>query len=268
VGEGRDGAGDPVDDGVPSMARAFDHLIGGTASTPVDREFNEAALDVFPGLPQVCRDLRVFSRTVVAHLAGLGVDQFLELGSGIPTVSPVHQVAAAAGVRPRVVYVDVEERTVRHARRLVGGIDGVTAVRGDAGDAAGILADPEVRATIDLARPVGVLALGVLHYIGAPAAEQSVRAIRDATVPGSALAVSAMTDAARPDITDWVAYAHQGLSYPPELRDPEVMASWLSGWEIVPPGWVSAPHWAPGVPDVPRPAETASGHWGVLATRV
>ncbi|HEY2225525.1 SAM-dependent methyltransferase [Actinomycetospora sp.] len=257
-----------ADDGVPSMARTFDFMIGGTEYTEVDREFTEAALDVFPGLPQMCLDLRVFSRAVVTHLAGRGVDQFLELGSGLPTVRPVHEVAGAAGVRPRVVYVDVEARTVHHARRLVAGIDGVAVVRGDVGDAAGVLADPVVRATIDLARPVAVLALGVLHYAAAPAVERSVHAIRDATVPGSALAVSAMTDLARPDIAEWVAYAHRGLYYPPQLRDPGAMAPWLSGWDVVPPGWVSAPHWAPGLPAAPGPAQTGSGHWGVLATRV
>jgi hypothetical protein len=268
VDEGWDGADDLVDDGVPSMARTFDFMIGGSEHTAVDREFTDAALDVFPGLPGICLDLRTFSRTVVAHLAGLGVDQFLDLGSGLPTVRPVHEVAAAAGVHPRVVYVDVEERTARHARRLVAGIDRVTAVRGDVGDVPGILADPELRATLDLHRPVAVLALGVLHYVPADAAERAVRAIRDGTVPGSALAISAMTDVGRPDITDWVAYAHQGLSYPPALRDPEVMTPWLSGWEVVPPGWVSAPHWTPDAADGPGPGQTRSGHWGVLATRV
>ncbi|MCD2193449.1 SAM-dependent methyltransferase [Actinomycetospora endophytica] len=259
---------DPVDDDVPSMARTFDFMLGGSENTPVDREFTEAALDVFPGMPELCRDLRTFSRAVVAHLARHGVDQFLELGSGLPTVRPVHEVAAAAGARPRVVYVDVEERTVRHARRLVEDVDGVAVVRGDVGDAAGILADPDVRATIDLTRPVAVLALGVLHYVGMDVAERSVHAIRDATTPGSALALSAMTDAGRPDITDWVTYAHQGLSYPPELREPEVMTPWLSGWELVPPGWVSAPDWTADGTDVPGPGQARSGHWGVLATRI
>jgi hypothetical protein len=262
------GADDPVDDDLPSMARTFDFMIGGSEHIAVDREFTEAALDVFPGMPQLCLDLRAFSRTVVAHLAGRGVDQFLELGSGLPTVRPVHEVAAAAGVAPRVVYVDVEERTVRHARRLVAGTDGVTAVRGDVADLGGVLADPELRATLDLGRPVAVLALGVLHYVAADAAERSLHAVRDACVPGSALALSAMTDAARPDVADWVAYAHQGLSYPPALRDPDLMAPWLDGWEVQPPGWVSAPHWAAGATGIPGPGETGSGHWGVLATRV
>jgi hypothetical protein len=250
------------------MARAFDYVIGGSEYTAVDREFIEAALDVFPGLPGLCRDLRVFSRAVVAHLAGRGVDQFLELGSGLPTERPVHEVAAAAGVRPWVVYVDVEERTVGHARRLLAGLDGVTAVCGDVGDAAAILSDPALGATLDLTRPVAVLALGVLHYVSADAAASCLHTIREATVPGSPLAVSAMTDLARPDITEWVSHAHQGLSYPPALRDPEAMTPWLSGWEVEAPGWVSAPHWTPGGAQVPGPEATRSGHWGVLATRV
>ena len=266
--EGPDGADEPVDDEVPSVARGFDYLIGGTEHTAVDREFIEAALEVFPGLQRSCHDLRAFSRAVVAHLAGLGVDQFVDLGSGLPTVSPVHEVAAAAGGRPRGVYGEGEERTGRHAHPLVSGIDGVVAVHGDARDVPAILADPDFRATIDLARPVAVLALGVLYYLDGPAVVRGMREWRTAAAPGSALAVNTMTGQGRPDISDWVAHSHQGLSYPPTLREPEEMEPLLEGWQVRRPGWVSAPHWRPDVDRGPAPAATGSAHWGVLATRV
>ena len=253
-----------LDDGIPSMARVFDWCLGGTAHTVVDREFAAAALDVFPGLVQICRDLRVFSRTVVGHLAGLGIDQFVDLGSGIPTERPVHEVAPGA----RVVYVDVEERTVEHARRLLAHRPGAVAVHGDVRDVGAILGDPAFRTTIDLGRPVGLLAIGVLHYVDGDAAQRALRDLADVTVRGSVVAMNAMTDLGRPDVADWVAHVHRGLSYPPALRTPEDMAPWFAGWEVLPPGWVSAPHWLPDDGPVPGPAETRSGHWGVVARRL
>lgn len=256
--------GDGLDDGIPNMARAFDFLLGGETNTLVDREFVEAALDVFPGLPRLCRDLRTFSRTVVGHLAARGMDQFVDLGSGIPTVRPVHEVAPDA----RVVYVDVEAHTVALARAVLSDRPGVAVVRADVRDVPAIRDDPHFRATIDLARPVAVLALGILHYVGSDEARRIVHDLHAATVPGSVLAVTGMTDLNRPDIAEWTAYSHEGLSYAPELRTPEDMAPWLAGWEILGPGWVSAPHWVPDEVAVPGPAETLSGHWGVVARRV
>lgn len=260
---------DPVDDDLPSAARAFDFLLGGDANTLVDREFIAAARVVLPDMAPIARDMRTFSRAVVGHLAATGIDQFLEIGSGLPTVRPVHEVAPAA----RVVYVDVEERTVEHARRLLPDRPGLVALQGDVRDVPAILADPALRTTIDLARPVGVLLVDLLHFVEEVEARRALRELHAAVVPGSVVAVNAMTDIARPDITDWVAYSHEGLSYPPRLRSPEEMAPWLADWEILPPGWVSAPHWVPrdGVPDdgaVPGPAETRSAQWGVVARRV
>ncbi|MFC5065532.1 SAM-dependent methyltransferase [Actinomycetospora atypica] len=255
---------DPPDDDLPSPARAFDFLLGGDANTLVDREFIAAARVVLPDMAPIARDVRTFSRAVVGHLAASGIDQFLEIGSGLPTVRPVHEVAPGA----RVVYVDVDDRTVEHARRLLPDRPGLVALQGDVRDVPAILADPAFRRTIDLARPLGVLLIGLLHYVEEAEARRALRELHAAVVPGSVVAVNAITDVGRPDITDWVAYSHQGLSYPPRLRPLEELAQWLADWEILPPGWVSAPHWVPDDAAVPGPAETRSAQWGVVARRV
>ena len=186
---------------------------------------------------------------------------------------PVHEVAPGA----HVVYVDVDDRTVEHARRLLPDRPGLVALQGDVRDVPAILADPALRTTIDLARPVGVLLIDLLHFVEEVEARRALRELRTAVVPGSVVALDAVTDIGRPDITDWAAYSHQGLSCPPRLRSSEEMAPWLADWEILPPGWVSAPHRVPGdgvpgdgVPDdaaVPGPAETRSAQWGVVARR-
>jgi hypothetical protein len=164
----------------------------------------------------------------------------------------------------RVSYVDSDPVVVVHARRVVAGEDGVAVLEADVGDAQKVLAAPEVRDVLDLGRPVGLLAVGVLHYLADAVAETAMRDYRAALAPGSGIAVSHLTGVARPDIHGWATMNHGGWSYAPRLRDPGDMDPWLAGTEFEGPGWVSAPHWTPDGP-APGPAETGSGLWGVVA---
>ena len=254
------------DENPPSMARVFDHYLGGSDNTVLDREFAAEVDTVLPRMGELCRGHRAFSAAAVDHLARAGVDQFLELGAGLPTVDHVHVRAARHHQDARVVYVDRSAIDVEHARSLVAGIDGVAVLRADVGDPAAVLGSPELATTLDLTRPVAVLACGVLHYLDDDTALAAMRAYRDAVVAGSGLAVSHLTGAARPDIHDWATINHGGWSYAPWLRGPAEMAAWLEGFEVVGPGWVSAPHWSPEGP-VPDAVEAGSGLWGVVARR-
>lgn len=250
----------------PSVARVFDHYLGGDQNCAVDREFAAEVDTVVPRMGELCRGHRRFSGAAVDHLAAAGIEQFLELGSGLPTVDPVHVRAARHHVSPRVVYVDHSRVDVAHARTLVAGIDGVAVLHADAGDVASVLGSPEVVGTLDLARPVAVLACGILHYLDDAGALAAVRGYRDALVPGSALAVSHLTGDARPDVRDWSTINHGGWSYAPRLRGPDEMAPWLEGFEVVGPGWVSAPHWSPDGPATDA-VTAGTGLWGVVARR-
>lgn len=262
---------DPVDgddeETPPNMARVFDHALGGTENFQVDREFAAEVDLVMPGMTALCRDHRRFSAAAVEHWCGEGVVQFLELGSGLPTVEHVHTRARRVHRGARVAYVDWDARTVAHARRLLAGEEGVSVLHADVGDAAGVLAAPEVRDVLDLTRPVGVLAVGVLHYLHDDrVAAQAMRVYAEALAPGSGLAISHLTATAREDIHAWATMNHGGWSYAPRLREPADMAPWLTGFTVVGPGWVSAPDWRPDGP-APGPETTGSGLWGVVARR-
>jgi O-methyltransferase involved in polyketide biosynthesis len=270
---GLDTAGGPVtetdawpEETPPSMARVFDHYLGGTDNTVLDREYAAEVDTVLPRMGELCRGHRAFSAAAVDHFARAGIDQFLELGAGLPTVDHVHARAFRHHRGARVVYVDNQPVDVEHARSLVAGIAGVSVLRADVGDPTSVLASPEVAATLDLTRPVAVLACGVLHYLDDATALAAVRAYRDAIAAGSGLAISHLTGATRPDIHDWATINHGGWSYAPRLRGPDEMAPWLEGFDTVAPGWVSAPHWTPDGP-APGAAEAASGLWGVVARR-
>jgi O-methyltransferase involved in polyketide biosynthesis len=251
----------------PNLARVFDFYLGGEDSTVVDREFAAEVDQVLPGMGDLCRGHRRFSAAVVDHWCAEGIDQFLELGAGLPTVDHVHTRARRVHPGARVAYVDYDPVAVAHARRVVAGVDGVSVLQADAGDAETVLAAPEVRDLLDLTRPVGVLAVGVLHYVTDAVAEAAASRYRKALAPGSGLAISHLTGVGRPDVHTWSTINHGGWSYAPTLRDPEDMTPWFAGMELVGPGWVSAPHWAP-TGRVPRADETASGLWGVVARRV
>jgi O-methyltransferase involved in polyketide biosynthesis len=250
----------------PSMARVFDHYLGGTDNTVLDREFAAEVDTVLPRMRELCRAHRAFSAAVVDHFAEAGVDQFLELGAGLPTVDHVHARAGRHHRDARVVYVERNGIDVEHARSLLAGLDGVSVLHADVEDHATVLGSPEVADILDLTRPVAVLACGVLHYLDDATALAAVRAYRDAVVAGSGLAISHLTGTARPDVHHWSAVKHGGCPDTPHLRGPGDMAPWMEGFELVAPGWVSAPHWTPDGP-APDAVEAASGIWGVVARR-
>lgn len=245
----------------PSRARIVDHYLGGTEHLRVDCEISDEADRVFPAMRQMVWDHRRFTHAVVRHLAGTGIDQFLELGSGLPTGEHVH---AVAGPDARVVYVDRDAETVAHGARLVAGEPGVSVVQADLTDVAEVLATPGVRELIDLDRPLAVLAVAVLNTVDDETARATVHGFREAVAPGSALAVSHPTGHGRPDLVAFCELPHTGWTYAPVLRDPDDMAPWLAGLDLVGPGWACVRHWAPEG-TAPGADVTGSGIWGVVA---
>ena len=134
----------------PNLARVFDHYLGGDDNTVVDREFAAEVDQVLPAMGDLCRGHRRFSAAVVDHWCAEGIDQFLELGAGLPTVDHVHTRARRVHPGARVAYVDYDPVAVVHARRVVARHEGVSVLLADAGDAETVLAAPEVRDLLDL----------------------------------------------------------------------------------------------------------------------
>lgn len=247
----------------PSVARVHDFVVGGAHHRRVDREFAAELVAAVPGIDEVIRELLTFRPRVVAHLASLGVDQYLDLGAGLPTVRPTHEVASRPGTR--VLYVDNDPEVVAATEEILRGTPGSAVVAGDVGDAGAWL--PGVADVLDLDRPVAVIASAVLHYADDGPARATLRALHAATVPGSWTAVAALSGSGRPEPVAWVQERHGGMSYPPRLREPEDMAPWFDGYDVTAPGWVAATHWDPAASTGPTPADVGSAYWGVLARR-
>lgn len=238
----------------PNAARVYDYYLGGAHNFAVDRRLADEAIAAWPHLPKIMRANRAFLRRAVRHLVGAGIRQFLDLGSGIPTVGNVHTVAQQTDPSCRVAYVDVDPVVVAHSRAILGDTPGVAAVQGDLRDHATVLADPKVRGLLDLSRPVVVLAVAVLHFVPDTDHPAAILAgYRDAVVAGSYLVVCHASPVERPDL----AARHQALyartPTPMTMRPRAQIAALLHGWEVVDPGLVLMTRWRPD-PHEPAPA--------------
>jgi O-methyltransferase involved in polyketide biosynthesis len=240
---------------VPNAARIYDSWLGGKDNFGVDRRAADEVAQAAPFVVEGARVNRAFLRRAVAHLVHAGIDQFLDLGSGLPTSPNVHQIAQRINPDVRVVYLDRDPVVLVHARALLSH-DRTSVVAGDVRDPHAILADPEVRAHLDLDRPVGLLLVAVLHFV----TEQEdpsriVAAFRDALAPGSHLVLShvadpgdrerpdGLRDPARAAATRHAAQVYESLAGPFALRTATEIEALFDGFELVPPGVVPANQW-------------------------
>lgn len=155
-----------IDPHRPSIARVYDAVLGGKDNYEVDRAVRDELFAMDPEAVHLARDNRAWLARVVRYLAGtVGIDQFLDCGSGLPTAENTHEVAQRVNPDGHVVYVDDDPVVLAHARALLTP-DGSTALVGaDIRDPAAVLGSPEVAELLDLSRPVGLLHAGILHHV-------------------------------------------------------------------------------------------------------
>jgi hypothetical protein len=180
-----------VDPTRPSPARLYDYFLGGTHNLPVDREAGEKLRMAIPDFVDAVLANRGFHGRAAVWLAGHGVRQFIDIGSGLPTQNNTHQAVHRVVPDARVVYVDIDPMVAAHSGPLLAG-DGTTAVvTADMRDPDAVLSDPELRRLIDFAEPTGVLMTAVAHFV---ADEDDpwglVARYMAAVAPGSYLALS------------------------------------------------------------------------------
>ncbi len=238
---------DGVNQGLPSAARVYDFLLGGAHNFASDRMVGEKVLAVQPNGRQIAASNRAFMGRAVRYMIGEGITQFLDLGSGIPTVGNVHEVAQKANPGSRVVYVDYDEIAVSHSQLMLAGNDNATVVRGDFCEPGEVLETPEVRRLLDFSQPIGLLMVAVFHFV---ADERDPAAIvaryRDALAPGSLFALSHLTADHAPEQMAGVVEAMKNSRDPMYFRSYDQIAALFEGFDVVEPGVVSAPLWRPG----------------------
>ncbi|WP_169400956.1 SAM-dependent methyltransferase [Embleya scabrispora] len=236
-----------VDVGVPSVARVYDAVLGGKDHFAVDRAIADKAMAAMPNARVGAGLNRAILERGVRYMAECGIDQFLDLGSGLPTVRNTHEVAQEHNPEARVVYVDNDPIVLAHGRALLAENDRTRVVTADVRDARGVLSRPEVVELLDLKRPVGLLLVAVLHHLADeddPAG--LVRAYRTALAPGSFVFITHFSDAT-PEGRELERLFLSTLGSG-RFRSRETVESFFEGTELVDPGVVFLPRWRPDAP--------------------
>jgi hypothetical protein len=230
-------------------ARVYDYLLGGVDHFAVDRKAVERGSTALPGGVErarvMVRSQRGFLAAVVRCLAGeMGVRQFLDIGTGIPNRDNVHAVAQQTAPASRVVYVDNDPVVLAHAHTLLTSTpQGATAyIHGDLREPDSILR--QAAETLDFARPVAVILVGVLHLISDRDDPYGIVArLLDAVPSGSYLTLSHLASDRQPELAEAMRRANETMSAPFILRNHTEVARFLAGLDALDPGVVTLDRW-------------------------
>ncbi|MFE3189782.1 SAM-dependent methyltransferase [Nocardia sp. NPDC059240] len=245
----------------PSAARVWDYFLGGSHNFQVDRAFAREIMTQMPHAPVVARENRAFLRRAVRFLGEQGITQFVDIGSGIPTVGNVHEAARATRPGSRVVYVDNDPVAVTHGRVLLQDDPDTLVLEGDLRRPAEFLGADGAGQLIDFTRPVAVLLLAVLHFV--PDADDPwaiVAGIRDRLAPGSHLVI--VHASAEAEAHHAVEDMYRRTPSPVAMRPRAEILRLFDGFELVEPGLIGPSEWRPEPPGTP-PHLRSPGYAGV-----
>jgi S-adenosyl methyltransferase len=257
----------------PHAARVYDYLLGGKDNFAADREAAEAGLQANPSSRIPPRENRAFLRRAVRYLAGKeGISQFLDIGTGIPTSPNVHEVAQAIQPRARIVYVDNDPIVLAQARALLTtGPAGRTAyLDADLRDVDAIFGSADLRETLDLSQPVGLLLIAVMHFIPDDDDPWGLAARLLAALPsGSFLALSHLTGDFDPAAWEGVVAVLKRSGVTMRVRPKPDVERFFAGLDLVGPGVVSLPRWRPDPIEVGQavPSDAAVSVYGGIARK-
>ncbi|MER7009017.1 SAM-dependent methyltransferase [Dactylosporangium sp. NPDC000555] len=242
-----------------TAARMYDYYLGGVHNFPADRAAADAVIAQFPFIRDAARSNRAFVANAVRHLAQSGVRQFLDVGSGIPTVDNVHSIARQVHPDARVAYVDIDPVAVAESSEILTGDDRAVAVRGDLQTPRAILEHPDVRRIVDFGEPVGLLLAAVLHFIPDHGAADAVTAELVSAVPSGSYLVVSHTATESFSLTNPATLTEnvyqRRTATPGTVRTREEVERLFTGLDILDPGVVWAQQWSPGAPaGQPQPA--------------
>ncbi|RAG86887.1 SAM-dependent methyltransferase [Streptacidiphilus pinicola] len=233
-------------------------MLGGKTNFAADRAAADKIIAEWPGSRASASAARAVMHRMVRRLAAVhGIRQFLDIGTGIPTTPNLHEVAQGIDSASRIVYVDNDPIVLAHARTLLAGTSqGRTAyVEGDFREPAKLLADPALRQTLDLDRPVALTLINLVHFLSDETALPLVAELLGALPPGSYLALSAGTADSAPA---WAAiasrrYSEAGIEN--HLRTRAQVERFFAGLELDEPGVVLINRWHPDPAAGPVPPD-------------
>jgi S-adenosyl methyltransferase len=236
----------------PSPARIYDYMLRGSHHFAADAAAAERILGVVPEIRDCAWSNRGFHQRAASWIARQGVRQFIDIGSGLPTVGNTHDVVGKIHPDARVVYVDHDPMVQLHSQGILGADGRVSVLCADLRDPDSILGHPAVRELIDPAEPTGLLMTAVLMFVADESDPWSlVSRYVDAMPSGSFLALSHLTDDAKPPLAvDGFRRVFDHATEQMHFRSRPQIERFFDGLEVVPPYAGAAP------------AVTYSGLWG------
>lgn len=239
-----------VDVSVPSAARVYDYVLGGAHNFAVDRLMGDKIERDLPHVRSGARINRAFLARAVRFMVDQGVRQFLDIGSGIPTVANVHEVAQEQDPECRVVYVDRDPVAVAHSELILAGNDRTGVLQADMRDPDSILNSGEVRRLLDFDEPIGLLMLFMLHWVPTEADPWGLmKHYREALPSGSYLAITHLADDHENEaIRVATAMMNQAGGDQVVERSRDEIAAFFGDFELVEPGLVTFAEWRPSGP--------------------
>ncbi|HYU84573.1 MAG TPA: SAM-dependent methyltransferase [Kribbellaceae bacterium] len=258
-----------IDTTIPHSARMYDWWLGGKDNFASDRQLGEMFVQAIPTIRTMAQENRAFMHRSTRYLVNQGIDQFLDIGTGIPTKPNLHETAQELNPEARVVYVDNDPIVLVHARALmVSDERGRTEyIHADLMEPDKILADGALLNTLDLSRPVGLMLIAVLMLL---ADEDDpwgkAKTLMDALPSGSYVAITHPGQDFDPEaMANIVAAAQQGqMTVVPRVRDD--VAKFFADWELVDPGVTPVMAWRPEDGEMPE-NPNAAYYWAGVARK-
>ena len=252
----------------PHSARIYDYWLGGKDNFAVDRAVGDAMIEAIPGMRYMAGENRRFVHRAAGHLvAGEGIRQFLDIGTGIPTRPNLHEVAQRIAPETRVVYVDNDPIVLVHARALMistppGRSEYIAA---DLRDPRSILDDEVLKDALDLTQPVGLTMIAILMLLSdADDPWAAVAELRDAMPSGSCLAITHPTADFNAAEVDKAVAAATGAGMTLVMRARDEVRRFFGDWEMLEPGLVPVSAWRP---DQPVENPEAAYYWAGVARK-
>jgi O-methyltransferase involved in polyketide biosynthesis len=256
----------PRDAARPSIARAYDCLLGGKDHFPPDRELAERLVALYPGVRQMARHNRRFLVRALDYVLAQAISQYADLGAGLPTSPAVHEIVRRHAINGNVVYVDNDLVVINHLRAMAaGGDDHIDAVAGDLVKAAAVMDAVQATGLIDLDKPVCLIAAMVLHFLDAPTAREVTAAYVSELAPGSHVIITVGCGEPAAGLNTGAAdqITRTYNAAPVFNHTPADVASFFTGLDLIKPGIADARAWMPGwrtpAPFAERPGQVLAG---------
>ncbi|KAM0257951.1 hypothetical protein ACHAQJ_004110 [Trichoderma viride] len=271
VSNGRAAPPSGIDVSQPSVARMYDYYLGGKNNFESDRAAVAAAKEANPQIFEMAIEGRAFLRRVIRYMCFQGIDQFIDIGSGLPSVDNTHQVAQRVIPNARIVYVDIDETAVAYGQQMLENNPSTAFIQGSVLELELILNHPKTKNLIDFTKPVGVVMMGLVHFFSIDTGRDILKTLQRNLASGSLISIThGVTDHLSQEVVQKVLAAYARTPTPLTMRPVAEVEQIIEGFHTVEPGLTLLHEWKMDIAEEGEPEPERSLVWAgvVLSTSI